>query len=99
MYVLSLDASERHYLLSLLERQRASTAKHLAVQLRTADDVFGMVTWSDEDIASTLRGQEIPDTPGNIRTVRDSYYGRHIQDHMVEHGWTLLEEAVSGLVR
>ncbi len=99
MYVLWLDGSERHYLLSLLKKQRASRAIQLAAQLRAAVDVFGVVMWSDGDIASMLREQGVPDTPDNVLAVRDSYYGRHMQDHMIEHGWTLLEDAVSGLNR
>jgi hypothetical protein len=94
MYVLRLDTTERDYLLSLLQTRRASAAKRLAADLKTADDVFGIVMWADDDIASTLREHDLPDTPQNIRAVRDSYYGRHIDDHMVEEGWRVLEEAV-----
>jgi len=53
--------------------------------------------WSDDDIASQLREHAVPDTPENIRAVRESYYGRHIDDQMIEHGWGVLEEAVSEL--
>ena len=94
MYVLWLDKSERDYLLSVLAKQRGSDAKPLASQLRTAPDVFGLAMWSDADIQSVLRDNGLPETRENIRGVRNSYYGRHIQDHMIERGWELLQQAV-----
>ncbi|MFB3917742.1 MAG: hypothetical protein ACE14M_13500 [Terriglobales bacterium] len=97
MYVLQLEAAERNYLLSLLKRQPVSTARRLATRLRTADKVFGVAMWTDDDIASTLKEHDVPDTPENIRAVRNSFYARHIGDHMVEHGWGVLEEAVCQL--
>ncbi len=95
MYVLKLNETQRDYLLSLLKGHTTFTATALAAQLGTADDVFGVVTWSNDDIASQLRKQGMPWTPENIRAVRESYYGRHIDDQMVEHGWSVLREAVS----
>ena len=53
--------------------------------------------WSNDDIASQLEEQGVPDTPENIRAVRDSYYVQHIGDEMVGHGWGVLEEAVRQL--
>jgi hypothetical protein len=53
--------------------------------------------WSEDDIAWQLREQGVPDTAENIRAVRESYYGRHIDDQMVEHGWGVLGEAVREL--
>jgi hypothetical protein len=97
MYVLWLDGTERDYLLSVIRKQRGAHAKQLASQLRTAPDVFGIAMWSDEDVASALRDAGVPDTPANIRAIRSSHYGRHIQDHMIERGWELLEVAVSAL--
>ncbi len=97
MYVLQLDSTQRDYLLSLLKKRRASTAKELVAQLERSDDVFGVVMWSDDDIASQLREHAVTDTPENIRAVRESFHGRHIDDQLIEHGWGLLEEAVSEL--
>jgi len=97
MYVLRLDSAQRDYLLSILNRQRTPTAKGLVAQLRRSDDVFGVVMWSNDDIASQLREQSVPDTPENIRAVRESYIGRHIDDQMVGHGWCVLEESVREL--
>lgn len=99
MYVLQLDAAEREYLLSLLTTQRESTARGLEIQLRGSDDVFGVVWWSEADIASQLSEETVPVTPENIQAIRESYYCRHIADRMIEHGWGQLEEAVSDLVQ
>jgi len=94
MYVLQLDSAQRDYLLSLLREQRTSAATGLVAQLRSSDDVFGVVMWSNDDIASQLREQGAPDTPENIWAVRESYNGRHIDDQMVEQGWSVLKESV-----
>jgi hypothetical protein len=99
MYVLLLDATEREYLLSLLKTQRGATAKGLAAQLRSSDDVFGVVWWSEAHIALRLSEQTVPATPENIQAIRESYYCRHIADRMIEHGWSQLEEAISNLVQ
>ena len=99
MYVLQLDSAQRDYLLSLLEEQRTSAATGLVAQLRSSDEAFGVVMWSNDDVASQLREQGVPGTPENIRTVRESYYGRHVADEMVEHGWGVLKESVSELKR
>lgn len=99
MYVLQLDATEREYLLSLLKTQLGSGARGLAAQLRSSDDVFGVVWWSEADIASRLSEQTVPATSENIQAIRESYYCRHIADRMIEHGWGQLEEAISGLVQ
>src|SRR5271157_1635403 len=97
MYVLQLDSAQRDYLLSLLREQRTPAAKGLVAQLRSSDDVFGVVMWSNDDIAFQLREQGAPDTLENIWAVRESYIGRHIDDQMVEHGWGVLKESVSEL--
>ena len=97
MYVLQLDSAQRDFLLSLLKGQRTSAATGLVAQLRNADDVFGVVMWSNDDIASQLREQGVPDTPDNIRAVRQSCNCRHIDDQMVEYGWRVLEESVREL--
>ena len=94
MYILELESTQRDYLLSLLKEQLTPTATGLVAQLRGSDDVFGVATWSDDDIASKLKEQDVPDTAENIWAVRESYYARHIGDEMVEHGWGVLEEAV-----
>src|SRR5579872_2894421 len=94
MYILELESTQRDYLLSLLKEQRTSTATGLVAQLRGSDDVFGVATWSNDDIASKLKEHGVPDTPENIGAVRESYYARHIGDEMVEHGWGVLGEAV-----
>ena len=94
MYALQLDSAHRDYLLSLLQEQRTPEASSLVVQLRNSEDVFGMVMWSNDDIASQLREQGVPDTPENVWAVRESYIGRHIDDQMVEHGWGVLKESV-----
>jgi hypothetical protein len=99
MYVLQLDSTERAYLMSVLKRRRAPTATGLVAQLKSSDDVFGFVMWSDGDIASELNHQGLEETPQNIRAVRESYHARHIEDQMVEHGWGVLEEAISELKR
>jgi len=99
MYVLQLDSAQRDYLLSLLKKQRTSAATGLVAQLRRSDDVFGVVMWSNDDIASQLREQGVPNTPENIWAVRDSYNGRHIDDRMIEHGWGVLEESVWDLMQ
>lgn len=97
MYVLQLDSAQRHYLLSLLKRQHTPVAGALVEQLRTSDDVFGVVMWSNDDIASQLTELGVPDTPENIRVVRESCKRRHIDDQMVEHGWSVLEESIREL--
>jgi hypothetical protein len=68
-------------------------------QLKSSDNVFGLVMWSDSDIASQLNEQGLEETPQNIRAVRESYHARHIDDRMAEHGWEILEEAVSEVKR
>ena len=98
MYMLHLDSAQRDYLLSLLQEQRTSTATSLVAQLRSSDDVFGAVMWSNDDVAFQLREQGAPDTPENIRAVRESYIGRHIDDQIIEHGWGVLKESVSELM-
>jgi len=95
MYVLQLEATERNYLLALLRRRRERTAAALATRLRSSEDVFGVVTWSDTDIASQLKEQGVKDTVDRIRVVRDSYLAQHIDERMVELGWGVLEQAVS----
>ena len=97
MFVLQLNKTERDYLLSVLKKQRGLTSKQLLSQLRDADDVFGIAMWADDDIRTKLQEYEIPDTPQNIEAIRRSYYARHIDDLMVESGWTVLEHAVSEL--
>jgi hypothetical protein len=97
MYVLWLDKTERDYLLSVIRNRRGENAKQLANQLRTTPDVFGVAMWSDEDVSSALREAGVPVTPANVRSIRSSHYGRHIQDYMIERGWELLEVAVSAL--
>ena len=87
MYVLHLDSTQRDYLLSLLKKQLTFTATALVEQLTSSDNAFGVAMWSEDDIAWQLREQGVPDTAENIRAVRESYYGRHIDDQMVEHGW------------
>jgi hypothetical protein len=99
MYVLQIDVQQRDYLLSLLEGREGFAAAMLAEQLRSLDNVFGIVMWSDTDIASQLREDGLPDTRENINTVRQSYHARHISDRMIEHGWEVLEEAVSALAQ
>jgi hypothetical protein len=99
MYALQLDSTHRDYLLSLLQEQRTPEASGLVVQLRNSEDVFGMVMWSNDDIASQLREQGVPDSPENVWAVRESYIGRHIDDQMVEHGWGVLKESVCELKR
>jgi hypothetical protein len=94
MYVVQLNSTQRNYLLSLLKSRRASTARLLAWQLKTAEDVFGVTMWADDDIRSKLQEYEVPDTPENVEKVRHSYYGRHIDDRMVECGWNVLEQGV-----
>jgi hypothetical protein len=93
MYVLHLDSTQRDYLLSLLKKQLTFTATALVEQLTSSDNAFGVAMWSEDDIAWQLREQGVPDTAENIRAVRESYYGRHIDDQMVEHGWGVLGEA------
>lgn len=94
MYTLQMDSVHRDYLLSLLQGQRTAEASDLLVQLQNSEDVFGVVMWSNDDIASELREQSVPDTPKNVLAVRESYIGRHIDDRMVEHGWDVLKESV-----
>jgi len=97
MYVLLLDVAERDYLLSLLKKKRASIAARLTAHLRGSDEVFGVVMWSDADIASELKEQGALDSPENIEAIRESYDVRHIDDAMVERGWAALEQAVTEL--
>ena len=97
MYVLHLDSTQRDYLLSLLKKQLTFTATAMVEQLTSSDNAFGVAMWSEDDIAWQLREQGVPDTAENIRAVRESYYGRHIDDQMVEHGWGVLGEAVREL--
>jgi hypothetical protein len=97
MYVLQIDATERKYLLSLLKGRRGSTARGLSAELKNSNEVFGVVMWGNDDIASQLKEQAMLDTSENIEAVRRSYYCRHIHDQMVEHGWGILEEGVSEL--
>jgi hypothetical protein len=97
MYVLQIDVAERNYLVSLLKKQLGFTAAGLAAQLTSSENVFGLVVWSDSDIASQLNKQGVQEIPENIRAVRESYHARHIDDQMTEHGWSVLEEAVSEL--
>jgi len=94
MYVLQLSAEERDYLLSLLKTRRSPHARLLAGQLKTGDDVFGITMWCDDDIKSKLEECDVPATPENIEKVRHSYYGRHLEDLMIERGWVVLEDAV-----
>jgi hypothetical protein len=97
MYVLLLGAAERDYLLALLKKRRAYTAATLRAQLRDSGEVFGVVMWSDVDIASELQEQDVLDSPENIDAIRQSYYVRHVDDVMIERGWAALEQAVSEL--
>lgn len=99
MYVLQLDETERDYLFSLLKSQRQSIARALAAQLRNAEDVFGLVWWSEADIASKLMERSVPATPDNITAVYESHCCRHIAERMTEQGWSLLEDAVFELVQ
>ena len=98
MYVLELNMKQRDYLLSLLDG-RAGMAAELAVRLKSAPDSFGVVMWTNEDIASALREYGLRDTNSNVRAVRASYQSRHMEDLTIEHGWSLLEDAVSTLDR
>jgi len=91
MYVLQLDETERDYLFSLLKSQRGSIARALAAQLRNSQDVFGLVWWSEADIASKLTERSVPATPDNISVLYESYSCRHIAERMIEQGWSLLE--------
>lgn len=95
--MLQLDAAERDYFISLLKSRQATIAKGLVARLRECEDVFGVVAWSDTDIADELIEQAVPDTPENIRAVRGSYHGRRIGDLMVDYGWNVLRDAVASL--
>jgi len=99
MYLLELDSTHREYLLFLLAKEGAPTAVNLAAQLKGSEDVFGVVMWTDRDIGEELQQQDVPKTRENILAVRDSYHVRHIGDQMVDHGWSVLREAVAEFKR
>jgi hypothetical protein len=98
MYVLQLDGDERDFLLSLLKSRSGVIGRKLSTKLRTTEDVFGVVMWTDDDIKSLLEQKNLPSTRENIARVRASYFGRHIDDQMVEHGWEVLEQGVLELM-
>ena len=60
-----------------------------------ANDHFGCVHWTEEDLASKLRELNIPPTPEIIDDVQSSYAVRHIEDRMIERGWEAIEEAIA----
>jgi hypothetical protein len=59
-----------------------------------ANNHFGCVHWTDEDINSKLRDLKIPQTLQIVDAAKNSYALRHIGDRMVEFGWEVIEEAI-----
>lgn len=49
-----------------------------------ANDHFGRVHWTDEDLLTKLTELKIEPTPGIIEDVKSSYAVRHIADRMIE---------------
>jgi hypothetical protein len=97
MYVLQLDEEQRTLLLSVLEGTRNGMATELLNDLKAAERVFGIAYWSDADIESALKSQEVTGGEANIAAVRESRQVRNIADRMVERGWEVLQEAASQL--
>jgi hypothetical protein len=65
---------------------------------RLSDDTnFGLAYWCDDDVRTALKRAGIdPDrvTDTEMESIRETYYCRHIDDVMVEHGWDAIEQAV-----
>ena len=60
-----------------------------------ADDHFGCVHWTDEDLVTRLGELQIQASPEMIDSIKSSRAVRHIADHMIEHGWDAIEMAIS----
>src|SRR5262245_29803547 len=83
----------------------ASVAKEANVALSTelpdyyqaceANDHFGCVHWSEEDLLSRLEELKIEATPEILDDIKSSYAVRHIADRMIEHGWEAIEQAIA----
>lgn len=59
-----------------------------------ANNHFGCVHWTDEDIEAKLKDLKIPKTLQIVRVAKNSYALRHISDRMIEHGWEVIEQAI-----
>lgn len=59
-----------------------------------ANDHFGCVHWTEDDIENKLRELEIPITPAMIDDIKSSYAVRHIEDRMIERGWEAIVEGI-----
>lgn len=94
MYIIDIDAVERNYLLSVLNGKRGVVATGLTTKLRETKESFGVVAWTDDDISAGLVEEGLEPTAENIKVVRQSYYARHVSDHMIKHGWNYLEQAL-----
>jgi hypothetical protein len=60
-----------------------------------ANDHFGCVHWTDEDLVTRLRELKIHVTPEMIDSIKSSRTIRHIPDRMIEHGWEAIEQAIT----
>jgi hypothetical protein len=61
------------------------------------DSKFGLVSWCDDDLRTAVeRAGRDPNqvTEAEMANVRETYYCRHIDDVMVEHGWDSIELAL-----
>lgn len=97
MYLITLNKIERTHLLNVLSRNSSLMSASIAGRVRSAEDVFGVVSWSNDDIISLLEERGADTSKVNVRQVRNSYHARHIDDEMVDCGWSVLEDAVSEL--
>ena len=59
-----------------------------------ANDHFGCVHWTDEDLVTKLEELHVQATPGMLDSIKSSYDLRHIADRMIETGWKAIEQAI-----
>jgi hypothetical protein len=72
-----------------------STGSSNYYQACEANDHFGCVHWTDEDLFTKLTELEIEPTPKIIEDVKSSHALRHIADRMIEQGWYSIEQAIA----
>ena len=70
-------------------------AADISDRLAESQNCFGVVAWTNRDLAKLLRQINVPATKENIAFIRESYVGRHLEEYMIQHGWALLEQTVT----
>lgn len=65
---------------------------------KSPTETFGEVSWSEDDIITSLREADIDPTPEHIALLRNSLSEVHLKDVMIAAGWTYINYIRDGLL-